>query len=31
MTTTVKIHKGFKVNNENFGQKNDRSFDKKKS
>ena len=28
MITTVKIHKGFRVNNENFGQKNDRSFDK---
>ena len=26
MITTVKIHKGFRVNNENFGQKNDRSL-----
>lgn len=29
MITTIKIHERFEIDNKNFGQKNDRSFDKK--
>ena len=29
MITTIRIHERFETENKNFGQKNDRSFDKK--